>query len=270
MNVGKRHRILVTGAGGRVGDFIIPDLQRDYDLVLTDANVPDGQQGTIAPLDLLDFDAVVESCRGIDQVIHLAIASKRMLRHLEKQEYAEEVMRVNVMGTQHVFEAAVAAGVKRVIYFSSMTVVLGEPRYRRIEHGTSPRPNGLYACTKLFGEHLANHYVRTCGISAICIRLGQPVPVPEIPYGAPRLRQSGSLSGVYCDFSDIILGVRCALSVENIEYKIFNLVSGSHDGNVDLSAGKEIGYWPCKYFTEDGLVTDNPETPGSRGFPGSS
>ena len=140
MRVKNRQRILMTGAAGRVGSGIAPDLQRDYDLVLTDAHVPDERRDAIVPLDLLDFAAVSEACRGMHQVIHLAIASHRMLTHLSEQEHADEVMRVNVMGTQHVFEAAAAMGVKRVIYFSSLTVVLGDPSYARIERDTPSRP----------------------------------------------------------------------------------------------------------------------------------
>ena len=260
MKAGDRQRILMTGAAGRVGNGIAADLARDHDLVLTDARVPEERRDSIAPLDILDFDAVAEACVGVDQVLHLAIASDRMLGHLSAPEHADEVMRVNVMGTQHVFEAAARAGVKRVVYFSSMTIVLGEPRYPRIERDTPPRPRGVYGCTKLFGEHLADHYARTRDLSIICVRLGQPFPTPEIARDSPPFLSNAG-NGFYCDFADVVRGVRCALSASDVKYIVFNLVSGAAGKSVDLSAGREIGYWPGKYFTENGQVVDNRERP---------
>lgn len=256
MSTTTRQRVLLTGAAGRVTALIEPDLARDYDLVLTDAHVPDNRRDDISPLDLLEFGAVLDAMQGVDQVIHLAIASRRALNHLPPHEYADEEMRTNVMGTQHVFEAAAQAGVKRIVYFSSMTVLMGYPTYEHVERDTPVRPRGLYGCTKLFGEYLGEYYTRKHDMSVICLRLGQPVPIPDWEYGSSRVREFAT-NGLHVDAADVILGVRCALTT-SLKHHIFNLVSAPPKNNIDLSAGLEIGYWPTRTFTEKGEAIANP------------
>jgi uronate dehydrogenase len=257
MNPSSRQRILLTGAAGRISGGIVSDLQKDYDLVLTDAIVPEDRQDDMSQLDLLDFPAVRDAMKGVDQVIHLAIASGRALKHLPIHEYNDEQMRVNLIGTQHVYAAAVQTGVKRVVYFSSMTVWMGIPEYDHVSLDTPLRPRGVYGCTKLFGEHMAEHYTRGNDISIICLRLGHPIPTPGCEYNSEYLRQYGD-NGVMCDFEDIKQGVRCALNAQDLKYYIFPLVSASQENRVELTAGIKVGYWPKKCFNSDGEVIDNP------------
>jgi uronate dehydrogenase len=260
MNTTPKQRVLLTGAAGSVTSAIGADLKRDYNLVLTDAYVPDDRQDEMAHLDLLDFPAVCDAMQNIDQVIHLAIAIARALRHLPHHEYIDEIMRVNMMGTQHVYEAAVRAGVKRAVYFSSMTVWLGQPSHDsgRIIQGTTPlRPHRVYGCTKLFGEQLADDYTRNNDISIICLRLGQPIPAPAWEHGSKNV-QDFAYNGVMCDFEDITQGVRCALNATDIKYHIFPVVSASPGNRVDLTEGLKVGFWPKKCFNLDGSMIDNP------------
>ncbi len=228
-------------------------LRDQHDLVLTDRSA----NGEVQALDLIDFSAVRDAVAGMDAIVHLAIASHRALAHLDEHGRDEEEMQVNVLGTQHVFEAARLAGMKRIVFMSSMTTVLGEPLYDRIERDTPPRPRNLYACTKLFGEHLAELYTRTHDIAIICIRLGQPVPIPDCEYGSEHVRQFAS-DGVFCDMADLAQGVHCALTASNVKFKVINLVSASPEGRVDLSAAAEIGYRPTRLFTREGDCVENP------------
>lgn len=245
-------RVMVTGAAGFVftncGEF----LRGRYVFKCTDLRA---SPPAIEPLDLLDFPAVRAAMEGCDAVVHMAIASHRATRHLPPHEADDEEMRVNLMATQHVYEAARQLDVKRVVYFSSMTVVLGEPAPTPIERNYGPQPRGLYGTTKLFGEQLGEMYSREKGLSVVCVRLGQPVPTPGRPWGSDAMRHTASF-GVSVAFEDIARAIDCALSApQSVRFHVFNAVSRCPLDRVDLSAGREIGFEPQCYVTADGIKT---------------
>ena len=157
---------------------------------------------------------------------------------------------------EKVLEAARQAGVKRVVYFSSMTVMLGIPEYERFERDALRRPNGLYACTKLFGEYLGEIYAKRSGLSVICLRLGQPVGLPGYEHDSALVLELAE-HGLLTDMVDVAEGIRCALTAPGVSFKLVSLASASSNGRVDLSAAAEIGYRPSKRFTPQGMI-DNP------------
>ena len=119
----------------------------------------------------------------------------------------------NVVGTYNVFEASRQAGVRRVVYASSgsvvsgwereepyRTLVAGDPEaapesWEMLTHETPLRPAGLYGCTKAWGEALARHYADSTDLSVICLRIGA-VNVEDRPQ-QPRHRS------VYCSQQNI-------------------------------------------------------------------
>ena len=65
--------------------------------------------------DVSDFESVKKAMEGVNAVIHLAANSDHFAPYSEHQK-------TTVQGTQNVFEAAVAAGVKKVVHMSSAAV----------------------------------------------------------------------------------------------------------------------------------------------------
>lgn len=70
-------KILITGAGGRIGSALIPYLNDKYSLTLGDINtsklrkwVHDGHE--LVDLDISDIESCRQAYKGIDTVIHLA------------------------------------------------------------------------------------------------------------------------------------------------------------------------------------------------------
>jgi UDP-glucose 4-epimerase len=111
--------IAVTGPTGDIGKPLIRALERgrDVERIVAMARSPfdpadegwtktEYRQG-----DVLDRAAVDELVDGADVVIHLAFVI---------MSGSEESRRVNLEGSRNVFEAAVAAGCKRLIYTSSV------------------------------------------------------------------------------------------------------------------------------------------------------
>ena len=77
-------------------------------------------------------------------------------------------LRRNVLATQRVFEAAVAANVK-VVWASSSSIYGDAEQYPTREDAT-PRPNNPYGITKLSCELLHDAYARSFGLEAVALR----------------------------------------------------------------------------------------------------
>jgi nucleoside-diphosphate-sugar epimerase len=242
-----RPRVLVTGARGLIYSYAAPYMDGDREIIATDIHASPGVQR----LDLLDYDAVVAAMEGVDAVVHLAIATRRELKHLSRHEIDDEQMRVNVSGTFHILHAAAEMNVSRVVYMSSMTVVMGDPRLPRFAHDMPPRPRDLYAQTKLTGEHLCELYARTRGLTAICLRLGHPIATQPWSFDS-EITQRGVKNGLATAHEDIAHGLNCALTCEDVKFHVSPLVSRCEADTVDLTGANVIGYEPKVEFKLDG------------------
>jgi len=164
-------RFLVTGAAGFVGshlaealtaaghDVVGLDCFTDYyDRALKEENAR-GLDVRVVDLaeDELDFS-------GLDGVFHLAGQPGTRSFGTVFPDY----LRRNVLATQRVFEAAVAADVP-VVWASSSSVYGDAERYPTSEE-VAPRPNNPYGITKLACEHLHDAYARVFGLRAVALR----------------------------------------------------------------------------------------------------
>jgi nucleoside-diphosphate-sugar epimerase len=75
----------------------------------------------------------------------------------------------NVLATQRLLEAALQAGVRRVVYASSSSVY-GNADHYPVTEGDLPRPHSPYGVTKLAGEHLCGLYADNHGLPAVALR----------------------------------------------------------------------------------------------------
>jgi UDP-glucose 4-epimerase len=100
--------------------------------------------------DVTDPSAVQSAMQDIETVIHLAA-----LLHIVNPppSLREQYERVNVGGTANVVEAAVRAGVERVVLFSTIAVY-GYGSGQILTEATPPRPDTFYAHTKLAAEQI--------------------------------------------------------------------------------------------------------------------
>jgi uronate dehydrogenase len=173
-------RIVVTGAAGLIGSILRPELSRRRRVTALD-RVP-GHAGVVA--DARDLDALSEAFVGHDVVVDLAARPSAELPW-------EEVYGNNIPATRTVLEAALRAGVRRVIYASSNSVIGGferdEPyasilagRYEglhpehisRLGADAPVRPDSFYGVGKAFGEACCRYYSDAHGLSTICLRIG--------------------------------------------------------------------------------------------------
>ena len=111
--------VAITGPTGEIGQAVVASLERSREVgtILGMARRPfdPGARGwkkvSYRRGDVLDRDAVAGLVRDADVVVHLAFMI---------MGGARESREVNLVGSANVFEAAVAAGAKRLVYASSV------------------------------------------------------------------------------------------------------------------------------------------------------
>jgi UDP-glucose 4-epimerase len=86
----------------------------------------------------------------------------------------------NVLGTLNVFQAAVNAGVKKLIYASSMAVY-GHPQNVMTKESDLTIPNSFYGYSKLRGEEYAKLFEKEHGLKTVCLRYFNTYGVKQTP-----------------------------------------------------------------------------------------
>jgi UDP-N-acetylglucosamine/UDP-N-acetylgalactosamine 4-epimerase len=201
---------LVTGAAGFIGSHLIESLlglgQRvvglDNFATGSPANLGRVEQALGSPeawgrfrfieADIVDPEACVLATAGADYVLHQA-ALGSVPRSIEDPRATHLV---NVDGTLNVFLAAMAAGVRRVVYASSSSVYGDEASLPKREPDIG-EPLSPYAASKRMGEIYASVLGRTHGLSAVGLRYFNVVGArqdPEGPYAAVVPRWCASLA----------------------------------------------------------------------------
>ncbi|MDT5147296.1 MAG: 3beta-hydroxy-Delta5-steroid dehydrogenase / steroid Delta-isomerase [Mycobacterium sp.] len=149
---------LVTGGSGFVGaNLVTALLDRGYRVRSFDrAPSPVAQHPNLEVLqgDITDAAVCAAAVDGIDTVFHTAAIIELMGGASVSDEYRQRSFAVNVGGTQNLLHAGQAADVKRFVYTSSNSVVMGG---QNIAGGDETLPyttrfNDLYTETKVVAE----------------------------------------------------------------------------------------------------------------------
>jgi uronate dehydrogenase len=174
-------RVLITGAGGLVGQVLRKALADDYEVAGVD--IRRRGRGGLTRADMTRLRHAERAVKGADVVIDLASA--------HWQQPWEVVRDNNIPAIWNMFEAARRCGVRRVIYASSNHVTglyeRDEPYARIVAgnyHGLDPamvpkitaamvvRPDSPYGVGKALGEAAARYYAEEHGLSVFCLRIG--------------------------------------------------------------------------------------------------
>jgi 3beta-hydroxy-Delta5-steroid dehydrogenase / steroid Delta-isomerase len=151
-------RILVTGGSGFVGANLVTTLlDRGYQVRSFDrapSPLPAHAGLEVLRGDICDPDTVAAAVDGIDTVFHTAAVIELLGGASVTDEYRQRSFAVNVDGTKTLVHAAQSAGVKRFVYTSSNSVVMGG---KPIAGGDETLPytdrfNDLYTETKVVAE----------------------------------------------------------------------------------------------------------------------
>ncbi len=159
------HRIAVTGTAGAIGQIVGRALLKRGHFVR-------GFDCRTGPLlsesvvgNLVDAPAVAQCVATVDTVIHLAATP-------DVHDFATNLAPNNIIGTYHLLEACLAAGVGRVVLASTFRVVGGNmPDGAFATAATPTAPRDYYALTKVCVEQMGA-MAAARGLQVIAARLG--------------------------------------------------------------------------------------------------
>src|SRR5687767_3002718 len=194
--------VLVTGAAGYIGSYLLPAFRERYELRLVDNRDRDGLGRPVEGLEVRDvsdlgrMEEYRDLFRGVDAVVHLAFG--RPARRSHHERYLAE--RANVDMAYVVYQLALEEGVKRVVVASSnhaSDFYEGPLRRGELDRITADSPRSLsdnfYGWAKEAYEHLGFVYAAgTMGALGFQAGLGaqgraqRPLEVVQIRIGAPR------------------------------------------------------------------------------------
>jgi uronate dehydrogenase len=229
--------VLLTGAAGGVGTLMRGLLPAyGYTLRLFDAvPVEDADGCEVITADLADRDAVRAAVRGVDAVLHLA--------GISIESTFENILRSNIQGTYHLYEAVREEGVGRVVFASSNHAVGFNP----FPQGDHPlpqdallpvdaprRPDTFYGLSKGFGEDLAQLYWNKHGIETVSVRIGSCFPEPS----------TVRMLSIWLSPSDGARLFHAALTAEGVEHTVVYGSSANTRLWWDLGSARALGYEP--------------------------
>jgi UDP-glucose 4-epimerase len=245
-------RAVVTGAAGFIGSHLVEALLEEGQEVLgidafvdyyprrvKERNLSAARahrgfrlvEGALQDLDLPPLLA------GADCVYHLAAqAGVRASWGRDFAVYTDH----NVLATQRLLEAALAAGGPRIVYASSSSVY-GDSPSLPLREGDRCRPVSPYGVTKLAAEHLAGLYHKNHGLPTVSLRyftVYGPRQRPDMAFhifltaardGAPvRVFGDGTQSRDFTYVADVVRATRAAA------------VSGRPGGVYNVGGGRRL------------------------------
>ena len=158
--------ILLTGAAGRIGSFLRPELAGKYNLRLSDVEaIRDLRPGeSFVRADISNLAETIEITRGVDAVVHFGGQSG--------EHDWEHILSANIVGFYNTLEAARVNGVKRFLVATSNHAVGFYRCDQTIDHTVYPKPDSRYGVSKVFNEALASLYADRYGMEMFCMRIG--------------------------------------------------------------------------------------------------
>lgn len=222
--------ILITGAAGRLGRELrrgLAPLARTLRLAdrvaITDL-APNEQALTF---DLADEAAVQAAVQGVDVIVHFGGAPM--------ERPWDEILNANIRGSYHIYEAARKAGVRRVVYASSVHAIGYHRLEDHIDTRAPHRPDGLYGLSKCFVEDLGQLYWDKFGLETVALRIFSSFPEPA----DHRMLWS------WLSFDDCIRLVTASLTAPRVGFTVAFGISDNAVKPVDNSLAGHLGFHPA-------------------------
>jgi UDP-glucose 4-epimerase len=195
--------VLVTGGAGLIGSHIVDRLvDAGAGEIRVLDNLVRGHGANLAPAyarrpihflrgDVRDREAVARAVGGCDYVFHQAA-----IRITLCAEQPRECIDVLVGGTFNVFEAAVASGVRKVVYASSASVYGAADAFPTDERHHPYNNRTLYGAAKAMNEGIARSFREMYGLASVGLRYFNA-------YG-PRMDVTGAYTEVFIRWLDCV------------------------------------------------------------------
>ena len=235
-------KIMVTGGSGLIGQRVCERLRESHDVSALDlVESPSGDRTVVA--DVTSYDQVDAAFRDQEAVVHLAGIPSLLPDHLS-------IMNANVRGTYTVLHAAVARGVRRIV-FASSNCAYGmlfskdwKPDFLPLDETHPCTPDEPYGLSKLLGEQMCAALTRRYGSDTTCLRFTtvlfpgseknrdffRAVNEPGGMVAQTSLNQTGEMTVTnagrlwgYVDVRDVAQAVQLALEAGGGGHRVYNV-----------------------------------------------
>jgi UDP-glucose 4-epimerase len=246
MGTPKGRRIFITGGAGFIGSTLIGRLIEDNKITvyddfrrdaLSDKPYKNHPNLRIVKGDVLDYPSLKAAIEGSQIVVHCA-AIAGIDTVIQRPT---ETMRVNMIGTANVLEAAKdLTELWRLVDFST-SEVFGQSAFRAeegdITHiGAVGEARWTYAVSKLAGEHLVKAYFEEFHMPTVCVRPFNIYGPGQVGEGAIRtfilrairnedieIHGDGNQIRAWCYIDDLIEGLLLVLTHPRAVGESFNV-----------------------------------------------
>lgn len=160
---------MVTGANGHLGNNLVRQLLARGQPVRAGVRDPAHSSALqvlgceVVRAELQDIDSLRQSLQGVDVLYQVAAVFK----HWAKNPQAE-IIEPNVQGTRNILRAAAEAGVRRVVYVSSVAAVGHDGQYLDETVWNDEQRNPYYL-SKILSERAAWEAAQAYGISMVTV-----------------------------------------------------------------------------------------------------
>jgi UDP-glucose 4-epimerase len=164
-------KVLITGGAGFIGSHLAEYLRERAEVRILDnlrvrnQRILDRRDIDVVQASILDSVALRGAVSGVDFVFHLAA----MVGVQESMENPQECVKINVLGTLNVLQAAADAGVRKLVFASSAGIYGDDPPVPTPETA-APEPKSPYAITKLDGEYCCEMFEREGWLKTAALR----------------------------------------------------------------------------------------------------
>lgn len=267
-------KALVTGAGGFIGRYLVPALvDKGYSVVATDLVVPkdvhSSEQLVWKPLDVSRSDSVYKMMltERPDAVIHLVswLAGPCEADPLRAWE-------INFLSAQYLLDAGIAAGLKRFVFSSSISV-FGKGLPEPVQDDAVKEPGTMYGQTKLACEHMLRWYKNKHGVEVGAVRFPW-VYGPGRENGITAMYSSKLLDalarheplhitspeekGDWLYVKDAVSALILVLESKTIPQVGYNIMSGLYSIREAMAVAKKVCPEAVISFANDARPSDNP------------
>lgn len=189
----QKNLALVSGANGHLGNNLVRLLiKKGIPVRATVRNINNkapfaGLDCEVVQADITNKSSFVKALQGVETFYAVGASFKLWAKDPKKEIYD-----VNIQGTRNTIEAAAEAGVKRIIYVSSIAALDYTNLPTKESYGYNPDRRDMYYNSKNDGEKLAFELARKLGIEVVSIMpsamIGSEAFLPlNVSYGVLKL-----------------------------------------------------------------------------------
>ena len=230
-----KHKVLITGATGFLGEYLIRRLTGKYRVLALGRNREKGRQleklgAEFCPGDFTDKKSCGHYFSEVNYVVHAGALSTVWGKW-------EEFYKTNVLGTDLVAGLCFENRVQRMVYISSPSINTRKEDQYKIREEQAPEKNDLnyYIQSKLMAEKEVEKWGKR-GLETVILRprgligIGDTSLVPRILHvndsiGIPLFRGGRNLVDL-TSVENVALACELSLTVKGAQGKIFNITNG--------------------------------------------